>query len=109
MTSAIHRLFLILAVLLTLPAVTRAEIEETSLECYRAGRARGPDNPPSGRHYPRDREVQVLHLAIDRGADRSVRKLVPHKFFGIEDVVRHTRITVLGPPSVTIDKQFVIH
>jgi aminopeptidase N len=40
-------------------------MEETSLECLRAGHAFAPDSAPSGRHYAPDRVVQVLHVAID--------------------------------------------
>jgi len=64
MTSTICR-FLIVSLVLTLAPFARAEAEEASLECFHASRALVLDNPPSGRHYPRERDIQVLHIAID--------------------------------------------
>jgi len=65
MISAIHRLACLLILFLALAPSARAESEEAKLECFHAGRALVPENALSGRHYPRDRDIQVLHIAID--------------------------------------------
>ena len=47
------------------PATPRAETEAASPECHGAARFIATAEAPSGRHYAPDREVQVLHLALE--------------------------------------------
>src|SRR5438046_676030 len=51
--------------LLAAPTTTRAEDDFTTIECRKSAAFLAPNDSPDYRKYAPDREVQVVHLALD--------------------------------------------
>jgi aminopeptidase N len=59
------RLLLVVGILECLGAVARAETEAASIECVKSAHFLAPIDSPEHRKYAPDREVEVLHLALE--------------------------------------------
>lgn len=97
MCQRLVRRLLVLIFFLT-ATLTRAETESTTFESYKAAGFLAPSEVPSGRHYAPDREVQVLHLALDATPDfkrRTVEGKATIRFKPILLPVRELRLDAI--------------
>jgi aminopeptidase N len=88
--------------------------EDSSLECLRSIRSLAPGDSPSGRHYAPEREVQVLHLALDVTPDfkqRTVEGKATIKFKPVLKPVRELKLDAvdLKVQTVTATEKIQAH
>src|SRR5882672_10219026 len=98
--------FLHAAVVCMLAAVAKAELETTRIECVKSARFLAPMDSPDHRKYAPDREVEVLHLALDVTPDfkrRTVEGAASWKFKPMIKPVRELKLDAvdLNIQSVT--------
>jgi aminopeptidase N len=86
-------LFSLLSVLaIVLPAAgARAEDDSTCLECWESARLAAPADSPVRRQYAPDREVEVLHLALEVTPDFKQRTLEGKATLRFRPLVRPLR------------------
>ncbi len=91
---------LLSALVLVFPAAgAGAGDESTSLECSRSARFLAPADSPARRQYAPDREVEVLHLALDLTPDfkhRSLEGKATLRFRPLVRPIRELRLDAVG-------------
>lgn len=98
-----HNRLLVFAALLIVPiALASAETESSTLACSKSAGFLADDLAPSGRHYAPDREVQVLHIAIDVTPDFQQRTVAGQAAIKFKPGVKPVRQLALDAVDLTV-------
>ncbi len=91
MILCVKRLPAILLSILAAGLLARADDQAGLLKCWWAARSLAPVEPPSGRQYAPDREVEMMHLALDVTPDFKQRTIEGQATLRFRPVVRPVR------------------
>lgn len=81
----------------------QAETEAAALECHGAARFLAVSDAPSGRRYAPDREVQVLHLALDVAPDFKQRTVAGRATIHFKPNIKPLRELKLDAVDLNVD------
>ena len=96
------RLLLSAASVCLLEAVTLAATESCALECSKSASSFAAGGTPSGRNYAPDREVQVLHLALDATPDFKQRTVTGRAALKFKVIAKPVRELTLDAIDLTV-------
>jgi len=102
MSNRIH-LLIVASLICCLIPTAHAETVATELECLGAARYLAATDAPSGRRYAPDREVQVLHLALDITPEFKQRILVGKATIRFRPIITPLRELKLDAVDLKVD------
>jgi len=96
-------LFVSLGLVVLFAPTSRAESEETALQCVKSASFLAPGDVASGRQYAPEREVQVLHLALDVTPDFKQRTVAGKATIRFKPVFKPVRELKLDAVDLKVE------
>src|SRR5437016_9999945 len=100
--NKIIRLLIVVDAVCWFATATRAETEATAIECLKSATFLAPIDSSAHRKYAPDREIQVLHLALDVTPDFKQRTLEGKTTIRFQPIAKPVRELRLDAVDLTI-------